>query len=54
MLTTERYYYVALAAFLLVISSSFFLFHGETSVYDKVVKSPYRYVRRDLESESQL
>ncbi|KAH6643798.1 hypothetical protein C7974DRAFT_298661 [Boeremia exigua] len=42
MLSTERYYYLALAAFLLVLSSSFFLFHGEASVYDRVVKSPYR------------
>lgn len=42
MLATQRYYYVALAVFLVFLSFSFFLFRSEPVAYDKVVKSPYR------------
>ncbi|KAF3045056.1 hypothetical protein E8E12_006607 [Didymella heteroderae] len=42
MLATQRYYYLALAIFFVIVSSSFFLFHGESDVHNELVKSPYR------------
>ena len=48
MLATQRYYYLALAAFLVFISFSFFVSHGESIAHSELMKSPYRYACQDL------
>lgn len=52
MLATQRYYYLALAVFLVIVSFSFFLFqHGEPAVY-KAVEEPHRYSDSDYDRDS--
>jgi hypothetical protein len=47
MLAAQRYYFIALAVFLVLVSFTFFFFRqDEPAFYEKIAKVPYRYTSR--------